>query len=182
MIVRIVARTVFSSIDTIADLNCTNKSRLVKEASNAQRILILCTGNICRSPFVEQYMRNSFEMDIEVESAGLETDDGRTCPLQAQNISEMYGIDVSDHRSKVVTEEQVEQADIVLLMDWYNYYRIRQKFEGYEQKRFLLGAINASNNPQISNPHGRGENGFSKRFQKCKQEANEIENVVDANG
>jgi len=88
--------------------------------SSTFRILTVCTGNICRSPVAEQYLRAGLTaaglQDIRVESAGTMAQDGQEMPAQAQTLARRYGADPSGHGARYLFEGHVAGADLVFGM------------------------------------------------------------------
>jgi protein-tyrosine-phosphatase len=87
-------------------------------ASDVCDVLILCTGNQCRSPMAEALLRRrlaSAGIDATVSSAGL-LDDG--VPASAHGVRVMLGVglDLSEHRSRTMRPELLEHADLILCM------------------------------------------------------------------
>ena len=84
-------------------------------------ILIICTGNICRSPMAEVLLqarlaRDKAREDWRVASAGVWTRDG--WPASEHAIAEMAqrGLDLRNHYSRNVTHEMMVEADLALAM------------------------------------------------------------------
>lgn len=75
------------------------------------KILILCTGNSCRSQMAEGFLR-SFEPQLEVFSAGTEPSD-RVHP-RAVEVMKEKGIDLSDHLPKKVDQFMDDSFDFVI--------------------------------------------------------------------
>lgn len=76
-----------------------------------KKVLIICTGNACRSQMAEGWLRHFGEGKIEVMSAG--TIPGFVNPLAIQVMKEA-GVDISTHRSKSVNEFVGKQLDYVI--------------------------------------------------------------------
>lgn len=87
--------------------------------SAAIEVLVVCTGNICRSPMAEGLLRHRFDqrgIDARVHSAGLVTEDR---PASEAGVEAMArrGIDISGHRSRRVVAVMVDSADLVIAME-----------------------------------------------------------------
>jgi arsenate reductase len=74
-------------------------------------ILFLCTGNSCRSQMAEGWTRKLKGDEFEVRSAGVETHGLN--PLAVEVMAEA-GVDISGHRSKLVSELDVDTFDYVV--------------------------------------------------------------------
>ncbi|MFD3443006.1 low molecular weight phosphatase family protein [Microbacteriaceae bacterium 4G12] len=81
-------------------------------------ILTVCTGNICRSPLAEYYLRSRLAElgDVQVRSAGTLANDGDRAPAQAEALAKRYGVDVSVHRATYLGERQLRDAQLVLAL------------------------------------------------------------------
>lgn len=83
------------------------------------RILLLCTGNVCRSPLAAQLLGNRLRdvPDITVASAGIRALVGTTMPAPAQDIARKLGVSKPDeHRGLQVSVDLLESADLILVM------------------------------------------------------------------
>ncbi len=83
------------------------------------RLLVLCTANICRSPMAERFLRQAAAdrgVEAAVTSAGL-LDGGRGASPGSVNALAGYGLDLHDHRSRRLTADLVDQADLVVGME-----------------------------------------------------------------
>jgi len=90
-------------------------------ASAIHDILLVCTGNICRSPFGEASLRaklfqNGIE-DVRVSSAGTIGGQIPFCPQEANIAAEDFDLDLSHHRSRLLTETSCVQADLIIVME-----------------------------------------------------------------
>jgi len=76
-----------------------------------KKILFLCTGNSCRSQMAEGWARHLKSDEIEAYSAGIET---HGLNPYAVKVMKEAGVDISAHRSKLVTEVKDIQFDYVV--------------------------------------------------------------------
>lgn len=85
------------------------------------RVLLICTGNICRSPMAEGLLRERFarlgRVGAVVESAGLAALVGYPADPIAVALLAERGIDISGHRARQLTPELVARFDLLLVMD-----------------------------------------------------------------
>lgn len=81
-------------------------------------ILTVCTGNICRSPFAEQYLRMGLAgiPNLTLGSAGTMASDGDVMPAEARAMSRAYCDEPADHRARFLFESHVAGASLVLAM------------------------------------------------------------------
>jgi protein-tyrosine phosphatase len=90
-----------------------------------KNVLILCIGNICRSPMAEGLLKKELA-DLNVQSAGLGALVGHPAdPFSVQIMSEQ-GVDISAHRAQQISSKLIAEADLILVMD-------------KEQKKFVEG-------------------------------------------
>jgi protein-tyrosine-phosphatase len=81
------------------------------------RILFVCAGNLCRSPFAEGLARRLASergLDLEFESAGEIAYEGSSCPRDALDAARWHGVDLSAHRARRLTPERQAAADEVV--------------------------------------------------------------------
>jgi protein-tyrosine phosphatase len=84
-------------------------------------ILVVCTGNICRSPMAEGLLRHMLPEKslpaVHVHSAGTHgLDDQPAASFAIQAAAEM-GVDISGHRARSLDREMVSHADPILVME-----------------------------------------------------------------
>lgn len=83
-------------------------------------IVMVCTGNICRSPMAEVMLRDALQRcgadDVEVVSAGTWAGMGSPATAEAVEVMGKRDIDLSEHRSQPVTAELLEGADLIIAM------------------------------------------------------------------
>lgn len=87
------------------------------------RILTVCTGNICRSPMAEYALREAAQQaglgdEVEVSSVGTTREEvGNPIDRRAGELLRRHGIDPSAHRARHLSDQELEDADLVLALD-----------------------------------------------------------------
>ena len=79
------------------------------------RLLVICHGNICRSPFAAALLARALP-GVRVESAGF-IGPGRAPPREAVAAAARYRVDLSAHRSQLVTADSTRAAELIVVMD-----------------------------------------------------------------
>jgi protein-tyrosine-phosphatase len=80
-----------------------------------RRILVICHGNICRSPYLQAVLQRHLP-DVRVMSGGF-VGKGRPVPPFSLSLSAKKGLDLSRFRSQSITMEQMKTADLIVVMD-----------------------------------------------------------------
>lgn len=108
------------------------------------KILVLCHGNKYRSPTCEVVLK---KLGMEVESAGFAYPKQRAAK-SIRDTLRPFGYDLEEHRSRVVTKEMVDTADLILYMDGGNLKRLAAQFPyALNKARCLASYINKKRIP-----------------------------------
>jgi len=146
-------------------------TRTLDALRQADRVLFLCHGNICRSPLAERYLRRRLEAtggrDLAVDSAGFIEAEGRPSPLDAVTAARKHGVELSGHRSKRVTPSLVEAADVVVLMDATNYFHFDREFGAVDATVGFLGPLaGGTADVEIPDPYGGDAATFDRAYDR----------------
>lgn len=102
-----------------------------------KKVLVVCIGNICRSPMGEVWLAAALP-NIQVSSAGLGALVGHGAdPISCQIMHE-YGIDLSSHRARSMNEAQARDSDLILVMENTHKQQIEQQYPFTRGKVFRL--------------------------------------------
>ncbi len=128
----------------IVGMNAMSK-RLVPP--NVRFFVFVCFGNIMRSPMASILLERAAaakNIKIRSDSAGLHAIAGSHADERAQAAAAEMGIPLDAHRSKLLTEEMVEQADAILAMDLQNVAELLNLYPQFERKIFMLSACSGN--------------------------------------
>jgi protein-tyrosine phosphatase len=124
-----------------------------------RKLLIVCYGNIYRSPFIAESLRARFApgSPIEIRSGGFHPATGRPSPDEFIRLARGYGVELGRHRSTVVNRELLEWADRIVLMDRRNWDAVAAFGRAHTGKVLWLGAFTPHGPVEIPDPYGRPE-------------------------
>ncbi len=117
-------------------------------------ILFVCTGNTCRSPLAEALARRELAernwQHVQVASAGVTADDGWGASEGAISAGRRSGLDLMPHRSRFLTPELIEWADLILGMEPSHLFAIDRLGGG--EKAALLADFAAGDDEGMGRP------------------------------
>jgi protein-tyrosine phosphatase len=103
-----------------------------------QRILVVCIGNICRSPIAETLLRQHLR-HATVTSAGLGALAGRAADPLALELLAEHGFDASTHVARQLDDAMIRDADLILAMEQAHIDTLVQRAPHALGRTFLLG-------------------------------------------
>jgi len=144
-----------------------HRARMNKMLSGGvETVLVLCKGNVCRSPFAAAFLQAQLKTRraaLEVVSAGIDTMAGKPAYPLARTTSIKYGIDLSRHRTTVISRDLVAKADLILVMELVHNQMLFELFPEARAKTFLLGHFSSDPVTDIQDPYG----GTPEEFDRC---------------
>ena len=105
-------------------------------------LLMVCQGNICRSPMAEGFFSHELKkrnIPITVSSAGLNAVVDFPPETYASTVMSHHGIDISKHRARQITATIIQQSDLILVMTLNQRNALIQNFFQAKGKTYLLG-------------------------------------------
>lgn len=111
-----------------------------------KNILVVCVGNICRSPMAEYFLKNQ-NPNLNIESAGLSAMVGHQADDKAIACMDEFHIDIREHIARQINAELIKQADLILVMSKNQSQHIEQKWPFAKGKIFRLGHWQSENVP-----------------------------------
>lgn len=146
-----------------------------------QKILLVCLGNICRSPMAEGLLRALAEqrgLSIITDSAG--TDDhhaGEAPDRRAQAEMRSHGLDISDLRSRLFVRADFEHFDLLLAMDRNNLrdmLRLAPSVQHAAKARLMLDWSTHAHGGDVPDPWYGGAEGFTHVYGLLEDAVNNL--------
>lgn len=103
-----------------------------------QHILVLCIGNICRSPIAEALLRQQFPGKA-VWSAGMDALVGKPADAESVAVAARHGLELSAHRAQQLASWMCQKAELILVMEQGQRAELEQRYLWARGKVFRLG-------------------------------------------
>ncbi|MFO7723003.1 MAG: low molecular weight protein-tyrosine-phosphatase [Bacteroidales bacterium] len=146
-----------------------------------KKILMVCLGNICRSPMAEGILKHKLEnagVKAIVDSAGTSAWHAGEAPdHRAVQECRKNGVDISKQRSRPFTAEDLDNFDLIFAMDQENYQNIMQKVTNDEQAKrvhLIMNTVSPDRNMPVPDPYYGGPQGFTNVFRLLEQASDKI--------
>jgi low molecular weight protein-tyrosine phosphatase len=135
------------------------------------KILMVCLGNICRSPLAEGILKEKIKennLDWEVDSAGTGSwHIGEKPDERSIAVAKKYGIDISDQKARQLKPHDLHTFDYVFAMDSSNYRNIKtvaKSDEEREKVELIMNLVKPGYNQNVPDPY-YNNNGFEEVYQ-----------------
>lgn len=124
-----------------------------------RKILVVCVGNICRSPTAELMLRSALAPSaITVSSAGLSARVGEGVEASARQVLEDHGHNTEGFMARQLTADIVNESDLILVMEKQHVNQVLKIASHARGKVFLLGKWQSER--EIQDPYRQGKAAF----------------------
>ena len=127
-----------------------------------ERLVFVCAGNICRSPYAGlRAARHGFP----IVSVALRGDSGAPADAMAQRAARELGVDLGAHRSLGIDEANIRPGDLLLAMEPHQAVTLERRYAGMQDVQVsLLGLWSRPRRPHLHDPHTLSLGYFSTCF------------------
>ena len=144
-----------------------------------KKILMVCLGNICRSPLAEGILQSKVNKELVfVDSAGTAAYHLGNLPDERSiAVAKQYGIDISNQQARKFTEKDFLNFDVIYAMDKSNYQNIislATSDEDVEKVKMILNESQPDKNYSVPDPYYGGEIGFEEVYKMLNQACDSI--------
>ncbi|MCU4188667.1 low molecular weight phosphotyrosine protein phosphatase [Flavobacterium sp. HXWNR29] len=142
------------------------------------KILMVCLGNICRSPLAEGILRSKLSEDFIVDSAGTGGwHAGQLPDKRSIAIAKSKGLDITNQKARQFKVSDFTTFDHIFVMDNSNYKDVLALAPNEEAKskvKLILNELFPNENVDVPDPYYGGQDGFENVFDMLDQACEEI--------
>ncbi|MDO5970209.1 low molecular weight protein-tyrosine-phosphatase [Flavivirga aquimarina] len=133
------------------------------------KILMVCLGNICRSPLAEGILKSKLSSDLfKVDSAGTASYHiGSSPDKRSIEVARKYGLDISNLKGRQFKTSDFDAFDLIYVMDESNYRNVislARNDEDNAKVKFILNEIYPNQNYDVPDPYYGGDEGFENIY------------------
>lgn len=137
------------------------------------KVLMVCLGNICRSPLAEGILRKKLEEhgiedNVIVDSAGTSNYHVGECPdTRSMRNALSHGVDISRLKARQFSVDDFDEFDHIYAMDTSNYGNVLMLARNERDKRkvqMILDVLYPGTNMSVPDPYFGGEQGFENVY------------------
>lgn len=147
------------------------------------KVLMVCLGNICRSPLAEGILKSKVSNKITVDSAGTAAwHSGKLPDERSIAVAKKHGIDLTYQKARQFLIEDFDKFDYIYVMDRNNYVnvcKLAPNDEAIDKVEIILNETNPGKNLEVPDPYYGGDDGFENVFQMLDEACNKIKNKLE---
>jgi protein-tyrosine phosphatase len=145
------------------------------------RVLMVCLGNICRSPLAEGILRSKVNQDsVFIDSAGTGGwHVGHLPDVRSLEVAQANGIDISYQRCRRFSYQDFTDFDLIYVMDRSNLSDVldqARQSDDREKVRMILDELHPGEMREVPDPYYGGAGGFDKVFRMLDEACEVIAN------
>jgi protein-tyrosine phosphatase len=143
------------------------------------KILMVCLGNICRSPLAEGILAHKTkQLDVEVDSAGTAAYHiGEFPDKRSIEIADKFNINLKNQRARQFSRADFDEFDIIYAMDTNNLAHLISLAETEKERnkiKLILNEINPNAYESVPDPYYDGESGFQNVYNMLNEACDKI--------
>ncbi|MEO8235119.1 MAG: low molecular weight protein-tyrosine-phosphatase [Flavobacterium sp.] len=142
------------------------------------KVLMVCLGNICRSPLAEGILRSKLSSDFVVDSAGIgHWHIGNPPDARSIKIAKEKGIDISNLKGRQFSKQDFSDFDYIYVMDNQNYKDViaLASHENEKEKvQLILNELFPDENVDVPDPYYGLQDGFERVYDMLDEACTEI--------
>lgn len=123
-----------------------------------KNVLVVCVGNICRSPMAEYFLKQQHP-ELSIDSAGLSAMVGHPADDKAISCMDQLEIDMRPHIAKQIDADLIKKADLILVMSHNQQRHIEQTWPFAKGKVFRIGHWQSQN---VADPYKHDQTFFDQ--------------------
>ena len=141
------------------------------EWGSVERLVFVCQGNICRSPYASARAQ---ALGARAISFGIEAADGVGANEDAARTAMLRGVDLKDHRSTRLLPSLIARGDLIVAFEPVHLLRVTQQNVTSPTGLTLLGLWARPVRPHIQDPYGRSDRYFQQCFSAIDLNTHEL--------
>lgn len=145
----------------------------------ATHVLMVCLGNICRSPLAEGILKSKVNLaNVKVDSAGTSaTHEGELPDQRSIDTAHLYNIDITDQRSRPFTTQDFDRFDYIYVMDRSNYNNVVSLASNpaqVNQVKMIMDEVYPEESIDVPDPYYDSINGFKTVYEMLDEATDRI--------
>jgi protein-tyrosine phosphatase len=139
-----------------------------------KRILMVCLGNICRSPLAEGILKSKVNNNLFfVDSAGTAAYHvGKLPDERSIDVARNYGVDITHQKARKFTVKDFDAFDVIYVMDASNYQNVMlvaRNNRDVQKVKMILNETHPDKNASVPDPYYGGSTGFENVYKMLEE-------------
>lgn len=142
------------------------------------KILMVCLGNICRSPLAEGILKSKLSDSFIVDSAGTANYHvGNSPDKRSIDVARKYGLNISNLKGRQFSVSDFDTFDLIYVMDESNYNnvtKLARNDKDISKVKMILNEVYPNQNYDVPDPYYGGDNGFENVYKMLDDACDKI--------